>query len=248
MLNTHMDNKTIMITGATSGIGECMAFQFAEMGAQIVAIGRNQDKLQQLQHRYPGHIFSLEYNFNDLDNVEAIFKFCKANNLMLDGLVHCAGVAYNSPIRTSSMEDLDHTMRINCYAFLELGKYFSLKKYSNANSAIVAISSIVSLKHEKGLSQYAASKAAVNAMVKTMSKEFMRRNIRVNAILPGNVKTPMFMAGTEQIEGYLEVAEKKQPLGFIDPEQIAYMTEFLLSDNAKYMTGELVTISGGMDY
>lgn len=248
MLNTHMDNKTILVTGATSGVGECMAGKFAEMGAKIVAIGRNQEKLQQLWHRYPKQIFPLEYDFNHLENIESIFSFCKANNLMLDGLVHCAGIAYNSAIRTSSIDEMEHTMKVNCYAFLELGKFFSMKKFSNTNSSIVAISSIVSLNHEKGLCQYAASKAAINSMVKTMSKEFIRRNIRVNAILPGNVKTPMFMAGAEQITGYMENAEKKQPLGFIDPEQIVYMAEFLLSDNAKYMTGELIVISGGMEY
>lgn len=248
MLDTNMKNKIILMTGATSGIGESMVRQFAIAGAKIIAIGRNKDKLEQLQQGFPNHIISFEYDLRDLENIEKIFLFCKEKNLKLDGLVHCAGVAFNSVIKANNIEEMEQTMRINCFAFFELGKYFSMKKYSENGASMVAISSIVSLNNDKGLSQYAASKAALNSVVKTMSKEFMRRKLRVNAILPANVKTPMFMAGIHQIENYMETAKERQPLGFIEPEQIGYLAEFLLSDNARFMTGELVVMSGGMEY
>lgn len=248
MLDTNMSSKNILVTGATSGIGETIAKQFAGMGATVFAIGRNKDKLEALRDEFGENLYPYEYDLMNLDNIEDIFGFCKENGLKLDGLIHCAGIAINSVIKANNVEDMEKTMRINCFALFELGKYFSMKKYSNDGASLVAISSIVSLNNDKGLSQYAASKAAVNSVVKTMSKEFIRRKLRVNAILPANVRTPMFMAGVNQIENYMETAEARQPLGFIDPEQIAYMAEFLLSDNSKYMTGELVVISGGMEY
>ncbi len=248
MLDTSMNQKVILVTGATSGIGETLTKQFAENGARVIAIGRNQDKLNALKQEFPDYIYPFVYDLLDLENMEDIFCYCKDNGLQLDGLVHCAGIAINSVIKANNIEEMERTMRINCFALFELGKYFSMKKYSNDGASLIAISSIVSLNNDKGLSQYAASKAAVNSVIKTMSKEFMRRKLRVNAILPANVRTPMFMAGVHQIENYMETAEARQPLGFIDPEQIGYMAEFLMSDNAKFMTGELVVISGGMEY
>lgn len=248
MLNTNMNEKVILITGSTSGIGEAVAKQFAKMGARIVAIGRNKEKLSALHQEFPNNIYPYAYDLMNLDDIEDIFKFCKESGLKLDGLVHCAGVMFNTAIKTNDIEEMERTMRINCFAFVELGKYFSLKKYSKDGSAMVAISSIVSKKNDKGISQYSASKAALNSVVKTMSKEFMRRKLRVNAILPANAKTPMLMASAAQIEDFMEMTEEKQPLGFIELEQIGYMAEYLLSDNAKYMTGELVVISGGMEY
>ena len=248
MLETNMNSKTIVVTGATSGIGEAVAERFAAEGARIVAIGRNMAQLEKLGQKFPNQIFPFVYDLMNLDNMEEIFIYCKENGLKLDGLVHCAGVAFNNVIRSNDIEEMEQTMRINCFAFLELGKYFSMKKYSNNESSLVAISSIEALKSDKGLSQYNASKAALNSVVKTMSKEFMRRKIRVNAILPANVKTPMLMATARQIENYIEKSEARQPLGLIEPEYIGYMAEYLMSDYARFMTGELVVMSGGMEY
>lgn len=248
MLETNMGNKTILITGATSGIGEAIAKQFAAEGARIVAVGRNTEKLAKLQQEYPDHIFPFRYDFMDLENIVDIFNFCRNNDLKLDGLVHSAGVVFDSAIRANMIEQMEQVMKVNYFAFMELGKFFSMKKYSNDGSSIVAISSISALLNPKGLSQYAPSKAALNSLVKVMSKEFWRRKIRVNAILPGNVDTAMFRRTEEEIENYKEDSEARQPLGIIEPGHIGYLAEFLLSDNAKYMTGELIVMSGGLEY
>ncbi|MDE6433379.1 MAG: SDR family oxidoreductase [Lachnospiraceae bacterium] len=248
MLDTNMDSKIILVTGATSGIGEAITKQLVMAGAKIVAVARNKERLEKLHQENPDHIFPFSYDLMDLENMEDIFRYCKENSLKLDGLVHCAGVTFTSVIKTNNIEEMEQAMRINCFALFELGKYFSMKKYSNDGSSLVAISSIASVLNSKGQSQYSASKAAVNSVVKTMSKEFMRRKIRVNAILPACVKTTMLMVGVQEIENYLESAQTWQPLGIIEAEQIAYLAEFLLSDNAKFMTGELVVVSGGIEY
>lgn len=248
MLDSNMKNKVILVTGATSGIGECITKQFAKMGAKIVAVGRNTNKLQKLQQEFPDNIVPVTYDLMDLENIESIFQQCKTRDLMLDGLIHCAGISINNPVRTNNIEEMEQTMRINCFALLELGKFFSMKKYSNAESSLVAISSTASLHNAKGMAQYSSSKAAVNSVVKVMAKEFMKRKIRVNAVLPAFVNTPLIEESIEQIEDFMETAKKGQPLGIIEPEHIGHMVEFLLSDNAKFMTGELIVISGGMTY
>lgn len=248
MLETNINKKTVLVTGATSGIGKAVTERFAFEGAKVVAIGRNKEQLAKLEQNFPDQVYSFSYDLLDLDHIEKIFAFCAEKELKLDGLVHCAGIAINSVIRANDIGEMEETMRINCFAFMELGKYFSMKKYSNNGGAIVAISSIEAYKNEKGLSQYAASKAALNSIVKAMSKEFMKRKIRVNAILPANVKTAMMMNAVQQIENYIEMAEERQPLGFIEPEYIAYLTEYLLSDFSRFMTGELVVMSGGLEY
>lgn len=248
MLETNIENKTVLVTGATSGIGWAVAGRLATEGAKIVAVGRNKEKLAELEQKFPDRIYPYAYDLLDLEHIQEIFVFCREKGFKLDGLVHCAGIAINSVIRANDIEEMEETMRINCFAFMELGKYFSMKKYSHDGAALVAISSVEAFKNEKGLSQYAASKAALNSVVKTMSKEFMRRKIRVNAILPANVKTPMMMNIARQIENYLEMAEEWQPMGLIEPEYIAYLAEYLLSDCARYMTGELVVMSGGLEY
>lgn len=248
MLETNIHSKTVLVTGATSGIGKAVTERFASEGAKVVAIGRNREQLEKLEQDFPQQVYSFSYDLLDLEHTEEVFIFCKEKGLKLDGLVHCAGIAINSVIRANNIEEMEETMRINCFAFMELGKYFSLKKYSSDGSSLVAISSIEALKNEKGLSQYGASKAALNSIVKTMAKEFMRRKIRVNAILPANVKTAMLINTARQIENYIEMAEERQPLGLIEPEYIAYMAEYLLSDHARFMTGELVVMSGGLEY
>lgn len=248
MLETGISSKIILVTGATSGIGRAVAERFATEGAKVVSVGRNQEKLAELERGFPDRVYSFACDLLELEHIEEIFSYCKEKGFKLDGLVHCAGIVTNNVIRSNNIEEMEEIMRINCFAFMELGKYFSMKKYSHDGSSLLAISSTAALKNEKGLSQYAASKAALNSVVKTMSKEFMRRKLRVNAILPANVKTPMQVKTASQIENYMEVLEEKQPLGLIEPEYIAYMAEYLLSDPGKFMTGELVTMSGGLEY
>lgn len=115
-------------------------------------------------------------------------------------------------------------------------------------AGIVAISSISSILNDPGMILYSMSKSALNSAVKTMSKEFMKRKIRVNGILPANVKTQMFLGGEDTLEDFMERSLERQPLGIIDTEQVSYLAEFLLSDNAKYITGECIVMSGGMTY
>ncbi len=133
---------------------------------------------------------------------------------------------------------------VNYYSFVELGKYFNKKKYSNDRASVVAISSSAAETCTKGMCTYAASKAALNAAVKVMGREFLKRHQRVNAILPTFVDTPMAVRMDDAL-GDLDSKIAGQPLGLIEPEQIAFLVEFLISDKSSYITGACIPVSAG---
>ena len=135
-------------------------------------------------------------------------------------------------------------MNTNLLSFIELGKFFSKKKYSSEGAGIVAISSMASLQCAKGMCTYSVSKAGLNAAVKVMAKEFVKRKIRVNAILPNFVDTTMTQKALEYSSTNIE---EFQPLGIIEPKKIADIIDFLLSEKAAYITGALIPVSGGSD-
>ncbi|MGP1470657.1 MAG: SDR family NAD(P)-dependent oxidoreductase [Schwartzia sp. (in: firmicutes)] len=235
-------NKWILLTGASSGIGRVTAKYMDEQGYNLLLVARSKEKLEALAAELTHPALVFPFDLCALKDIGMIFEQCKVQGIKLDGLVHCAGIGDVTAVRANVIEDMEKTMTTNYFSFVEMGKYFSLRKYSNDGASIVAISSISPLTCYPGACNYAASKGAVNTAVRIMSKEFMKRKIRVNAVLPGYVNTPM---GPEENDpAYIA----QQPLGIIQAPYVAYMVEFLLSDKAKYITGTLIPISGGMSY
>lgn len=244
-----MENKTVLITGATSGIGEACARQLSSLGDTCILLGRNKDKLDILKRELGDKGIPYSYDLRDLDHIKDIFEYCKEKGFKLDGLIHSAGVNADCPVKVNNRQLMMEAMTVHCFAFAELGKYFISKRYSNDGAAIVAISSIASLNCDRGMAPYSASKAALNAYVKTMSKEFLRRGIRVNAILPGGVNTPMAEKKGQVLGTALDQQkEEAQPLGGIEALAIAKEAVHLLSRDSRYTTGSLLTISGGRDF
>lgn len=131
--------------------------------------------------------------------------------------------------------------QIHPMAFIELGKYFSKRKYSNDGSSIVVMSSMAAYEMEKGMAAYASSKAAVNAVVKVMAD----RRIRVNGVAPAFVVTPMIK---EDMDMWEKEGNSPQKFGVIPPKQVAGLIGFLMSEQAAYITGEIISISAGMIY
>lgn len=236
--------KSILVTGASSGIGAAVSKYLSEQGYFVVLVARNKDKLSKVEEELCGEKLSISYDLTNLEDVEKIFLICQENGIKLDGLVHCAGINNDIPIRANDIEVMKEVTTVNYYSFVELGKYFNKKKYSNERASIVAISSSAANSCGKGMCTYSSSKAALNAAVKVMGKEFLRRKQRVNAILPTFVDTPMASRMDESLCD-LENKIARQPLGLIEPEQIAYLVEFLLSDKSSYITGACIPVSAG---
>ena len=156
-----------------------------------ILVARNEEKLKKLVNEFGGETKYLIYDLTDVEHIESCFIKCREWGIKLDGLIHCAGIGENMPIRLIQTEHIKKMYQIHPMAFIELGKYFSKRKYSNDGSSIVVMSSMVAYEMEKGMAAYASSKAAVNAVVKVMAKEMADRRIRVNGVAPAFVATPM---------------------------------------------------------
>lgn len=242
-----MRGKNILITGGSEGLGRSLTLQFANYGAKLVLVARNQQKLQEIAEKVgKENVVVVPYDLCDLKHIEDIFITCKNQGIKLDGMIHCAGINKGYPIKVNDVDVMEKTMKINAMSFVELGKQFCKKKYSNDKASIVAISSMASLRNVGGMCVYSSSKAALNSIVQVMARENQKRRIRVNAILPGYLEEQMrdevmpIVSGDE--ENYMK---EVQPFGRIGYKQIGYLTEFLMSDKAEYITGGLIPVSGG---
>ena len=233
--------KTVLVTGCTSGIGLGVSRYLHEQGYNLLLVGRNEEKLKNVSAEIGGQPYAV-CDFEDSAQISGIFDVCISKGIKLSGMVHCAGFALNSPIRSLHEDDMIRQMQVHYYAFVDLCKNFYRRNVSTDGSSIVVMSSIATCTKKKGSLPYAAAKSAVNTAVSVASKEFLKRYIRVNAILPAYVDTPM----NDGLEELLDVSEV-QPMGLIPPKAIAELTEFLLSDRSKYITGALIPVSAGME-
>lgn len=233
--------KTILVTGCTSGIGLEVSKYLHEQGYGILLVGRNEGKLKDVSEKTGGQPYAV-CDLLDSSQIGGIFDLCVSKGIKLSGMVHCAGFGSIVPIRSLRDEDAKAQMQIHYFAFLELCKNFYRRNVSEDGASVVAMSSFSTFTKRKGSVAYAAAKTAVNTAVSIASKEFLKRSIRVNAILPAYVDTRM----SDGLDDLLDVSDV-QPLGLIPPKAIAELTEFLLSDKSKYITGALIPVSGGME-
>ena len=236
--------KTVLVTGASSGIGAAISRYLSECGYYIVMVARDEEKLKSVAADLKDDCLIIPFDLQDLEHIEDIFKICEKKELKLDGMVHAAGINRDMPIRMNDIKAMEEVTAIHYYSFVELGKFFNKKKYSREGASIVAISSIASIHHDKGMCTYSAAKAALDVAVSVMSKEFLKRGQRVNAILPNLVRTPMVTDSPLMLSDY-ETRAEQQPLGIIEPIQIAYLAEFLLSDKASHITDAHIPVGGG---
>ncbi|MDB9846670.1 SDR family oxidoreductase [Flavobacteriaceae bacterium] len=237
-----VENKTILVTGASSGIGLSIVKLLANSKAKVVLTGRNESKLQKAISTLEGegHIYivaDLEHD-NNLDLL--------VNNLpKLDGIVFCAGINEFIPIKFIKREKADKIFNINYFSSIFLLQKILKKKLLNKQSSLVFISSISSILGVPATTLYAASKASVNSTVKVLASELSKLKIRVNAINPGIVITPMLNQENIDTKSLME-QEKLYPLGFGTPEDVAQAVKFHLSTDSRWLTGNIMNLDGGL--
>lgn len=239
-----LTDKRILITGASSGIGRACAICAAELGAHVVLTGRRANALEETRKccRGDGHILIA----GDITMPEFVGELAESSG-KIDGLVHAAGVAPMFPVGILSAEHIDAVMRTNYYSFLELMKCYSKKKHRSDRLSVVAISSVSCEAGWAGGTVYCGSKGALSASVRALAIELANKGIRINAVCPSNIRTPLYEAGASDLndEGSLSELLKKQPLGLGEPEQVAWPVCFLLSDAASFITGVNLPVDGG---
>ncbi len=237
-----LKGKTILVTGASSGIGRGIAITCSKMGATVVLNGRNQMKLgatlAQLEDGNHKIIAA------DLKNNESVCKMM-AEMPILDGVVHCAGVGQRIPCKNLNEGAVDEVMNANFKGPVLLQSELLRHKKINKGSSIVFIASIASWSASYGNSIYSASKGAIISYANCLSLELAPRKIRVNCISPAMVWTDLvYQEGVEEVK--LKEDESKYPLKrYGKPEDIANLAVYMLSDASTWMTGSNVKISGG---
>ncbi len=237
-----LEGKTILITGASSGIGRATAIECSKMGAKCVITGRNQERLQETFNRLDGdgHLQIIA----DLSTQEGLDTLIEQTP-NIDGLVNNAGVGRYKPISFIKQEDLDYVFQTNTFAPILITRSFMKKKKVNQGGSIVFISSLAAYESNFGNGVYGASKGAILSFARYCAQELANKQIRANSIHPGMVETSLIHRGTYSDED-LQKDVLKYPLKrYGKPEDIAWAIIYLLSDASAWVTGSAITIDGG---
>lgn len=237
-----LQGKTILVTGASSGIGQATAIACAQMGADVVITGRDAERLQataDLMGEAKGQIVA------DLIVQEDVEKLVAALP-PLDGAVLCAGNSTTLPLQFGTREKFDDMFDVNFFAPVELLRLMYKKKVLQKGASVVLIASIGGThSFMPGNGVYGASKAALNSVMKYAAREYASRKVRVNSVCPGMVDTPLIHRGTITEEQLAEDT-KRYPLGrYGRPDDIAHGAIYLLSDASSWLTGHDLVIDGG---
>lgn len=238
-------DKRVLITGATSGIGLALCEFLLNHDCMVIAVGRDQTKIADLQNRFTEQLKFVSLDLNDFNSYTKIFDEA-LGGAKLDGFVHCAGIEETLPLTMYNPESVAKIFNINVFSGIELLRSFSKKKYSNEGASVVYISSVMGELGQPGKIGYCSTKSAVLGVVKSSALELAKRKFRVNAISPGVVNTPMTQKLFSQIEdGNIERIKQMHPLDIGEVEDVVPMIAFLLSDNSKWITGQNIKIDGG---
>lgn len=237
-----LEGKTILVTGASSGIGRGIAIACSKMGATVIINGRNEQRLAETMTEMQGEEnLSLAADLSDSNSLTGMVSRLPK----LDGIVHCAGIGQRVLCKQLKEADLDTMMDVNFKAPVMLQTEILKQKKINKGASIVFIASIASDSPSIGNAVYSASKGAIISYANCLALELAPRQIRVNCILPAMIWTDLILKGgiTEE---ELKEDEKKYPLKrYGKPEDIANLSIYLLSNAAAWMTGSSVKITGG---
>lgn len=238
-----LQDKTILVTGASSGIGRATAIECSKMGAKIVASGRNLERLDQtmLELQGDGHI-ALAAEITDQEQLKTLVDECPA----LDGAAFCAGVANTTLFNFADKEKYQAVFDTNFFSPTELFRLLVKKKKLGKGSSVVFVVSIGGPRATTpGNGIYGASKSALETMMHFAALELASKNIRVNGVLPGMVETPIMQGGGISDEEY-DLERQRYPLRrFGKPEEIAWAMAYFLSDASAYVTGSSLVMDGG---
>ena len=243
-----LEGKTIIVTGASSGIGKRTAIECARVGARVILIGRNMERLTQTELEIGiGSVLEKKcLDLTDYSDVDIYVQQLKDCTTQIDGIIHSAGRSTTLPFIYSTEEKFLDFFQSNVLSALALTRMLLKKKVLAQGSSIVFIASVMSEAGEVGKSLYSSTKAALNGLSKSLALEFAKREMRVNCISPGVVETPMSQnAVYSHSDESIEMVKLKHPLGIGKPEDVAYGCVYLLSDASRWVTGTNLIIDGG---
>lgn len=243
----NFSGRVTIVTGASQGIGEAIASELAMEGAEIVLIDVQKEKLDEVAQRIgekKGRAVSYYSDVSRLDQVEKIIESIIQKHKKIDHLVNNAGITRDNLLMRMKEEDWDTVLAVNLKGVFNLSKTVIRHMISKRYGRIVNLSSVVGLMGNAGQSNYSASKAGVIGLTKSLAREVASRGITVNAIAPGYIATPMTDTLPDSVKKtFVDIIPMKR---FGTTEEVAHLVKFLLSDDAAYITGQVVSINGGM--
>lgn len=251
MNNKQFSGKVAFVTGATSGIGQACALAFAAAGANVAAVGRNEEALRDVEHKLRdagGKPLTIIANLSNDDEAERAIRETLRVFSGIDVLVNAAGHISSGTIENTSLEAWDDMMNVNVRAAFQLMQK-ALPSLIERRGNIVNVSSVTGLRAFPGVLAYCVSKAALDQLTRCASLELASKGVRVNAVNPGVVVTEIHKRGGMSDESYaafLEHSKTTHPLGRTGrPEEIASLVLYLASDAASWITGATYSIDGG---
>ena len=241
---SNLENKNIIVTGASGGIGNSIIKKLNEAGANILASGTRIEKLEELKKNFK-NIKILKFDISQSNKIEEFIE--NATNELggsLDGLINNAGITQDNLAIRMSLDEWQKVININLTSTFLMSKFAVKKMLKNKSGKIVNITSVVGHTGNLGQANYTASKAGIVAMSKSLAIEYAKKNININCISPGFIKTAM----TDQIDDkFKEVIISKIPSARLgEPDDIANAALFLSSDLSSYINGETLHVNGGM--
>jgi NAD(P)-dependent dehydrogenase (short-subunit alcohol dehydrogenase family) len=244
-----LQGKNIVITGASSGIGRCIAIECSKVGANVFLLARNQERMEQtFSELSPGNHRMAVVDLKEVAGLENIVSSLLYDNCQVHGMVHAAGAIFTSPFSMTRPKHFESLFTINVIAGFELARILSQKKYCDPQwgGSYVFISSVSAIHGQQGLTAYASSKGALLSGVRSLALELITRKIRVNAISPGIVRTPMSDTLFDSIpEDAVNLLQEQHPMGFGEPIDVAMPCIFLMSEAGRWINGHNLVLDGG---
>ena len=241
---SNLENKNIIVTGASGGIGNAIIKKLSKAGANILASGTRIEKLEELKENFEG-LKILKFDISQSDKIEEFIENATSElGGSLDGIVNNAGITQDNLAIRMSLDEWQKVININLTSTFLMSKFAIKKMLKNKSGKIVNITSVVGHTGNLGQANYTASKAGIVAMSKSLAIEYAKKNINLNCISPGFIKTAM----TDKIDPkFKEVIISKIPSARLgEPDDIANAVLFLSSSQSNYINGETIHVNGGM--
>jgi NAD(P)-dependent dehydrogenase (short-subunit alcohol dehydrogenase family) len=253
---TDFDGKAAIVTGGALGIGQAVAKKLAEEGASVVICSDREDQVEEAAEELRGEkleVQSLRADVTSSDDMRRLVAFTVENYGGVDILVNSAGVQRYGTVAETEEEVWDEVLAINLKGIYLASKHAIPEMRERGGGAIVNLSSVQAFASQKGVAAYTASKGGINALTRAMALDHAEENIRVNAVCPGSVDTPMLrwaadlFKGEKTAEETVEDFGKMHPLGRVArPEEVGEVISFLASPKASFVTGGEYKVDGGL--
>lgn len=243
-----LQQKNVIVTGASSGIGQQVAITCSRMGAKVALIGRNKERLEETRKQLEGegHL-AISYDLTELDGLKELVGTIVNQLGQIDGLVNCAGISTVLPLKLMSPAKLEEFFKTNVFASIELTRQvLNIKHVNKQGASVIFFASVMGCVGENAKSLYSMTKGALISGCRSLAIEYAPKNVRINVVSPGVVETAInknqpYLADPEK----RKVTESLHPLGLGTTEDIASACVYLLSDASRWVTGQNLIVDGG---